>query len=75
VASILVMVATWCGFFYDGFLVPTFAGEKPGEYLIFGMMPVAVIFVASAATLVLVSLATRPPPREVVDKFFMKPAA
>ncbi len=39
------------------------------------MMPVAVIFAASAATLVLVSLATRPPPREVVDKFFMKPAA
>jgi len=76
VASILVMVATWCVFFYDGFFAAILAGEKPvGEYLVFGMMPVAVIFAASAATLVLVSLATSPPPRDVVDKFFMKPAA
>ena len=76
VASILVTVAAWGAFFYDGFLAAILAGEKPaGEYLVFGMMPVAVIFAASAVTLVLVSLATSPPPRAVVDKFFMKPAA
>jgi SSS family solute:Na+ symporter len=40
------------------------------DYLFLGMMPVATIFAASAAALVLVSLVTRPPAREVVDRFF-----
>jgi SSS family solute:Na+ symporter len=40
------------------------------DYLFLGMMPVATIFAASAASLVLVSLLTRPPAREVVDRFF-----
>jgi SSS family solute:Na+ symporter len=76
VASILVTVGTWCGFFYDGFFAAILAGEKPaGEYLVFGMMPVAVIFAASAVTLVVVSLLTSPPPREVVDKYFRNAAA
>ena len=34
------------------------------------MMPVATIFAASALALVVVSLVTRPPAREVVERFF-----
>ncbi len=44
--------------------------DKPDGYLFLGMMPVATIFAASALTLVVVSLVTRPPAREVVDRFF-----
>ena len=34
-----------------------------------GMMPVTAIFAASTATLVLVSLATRPPSEETIGQF------
>jgi len=40
-----------------------------GERLIAGMMPVAVIFFASAVTLVGVSLMTAPPSSRTVNKF------
>ena len=71
IASILVTITTWSVFFYRGLIVPTMEGiEREGEYLIFGLMPVAIIFAASAATLVLVSFVTQPPRREVVDRFF-----
>ena len=35
-----------------------------------GVMPVAVILAVSAAAMILVSLATKPPDRAVVDRFF-----
>ena len=49
-----------------------------GEYRLFeehfggkdGIMPVALLTVVCAAVLVLVSLATRPPARQTVEKFF-----
>jgi SSS family solute:Na+ symporter len=40
------------------------------EYLFLGMMPVVTIFAASTAALVIVSLLTAPPPREVLERFF-----
>ncbi|CAN5504248.1 sodium:solute symporter family protein [soil metagenome] len=43
------------------------------ELLVFGMMPVAIIFTASAVALVVGSLLSQPPPRETVQKFFAKP--
>lgn len=75
-ASVLVMVATWGALFYKGLLEPQMEGIRPdGDYLVYGMMPVAVIFAASAAALVIVSLITRPPAPEVVDRFFSAPYA
>ncbi len=64
-ASVLVMAAVWIYFFWSGL-------EAEGEYLVFGLMPVTFIFLASIATLVVVSLLTRPPNAEVVDRFFAK---
>ena len=40
------------------------------HYLPFGMMPAATMFAASATALVLVSLVTRPPAAEVIERFF-----
>jgi len=69
-ASVLVMVATWIPLFYDGLILPTREHRLKDDYLVFGMMPVAIIFAASAAALVIVSLLTRPPEQRVVDRFF-----
>lgn len=55
VASILTVVALWIYFFARGWSVP---GYTVGNS---GIMPVAVILLASAAAMVVVSLATRPP--------------
>jgi len=72
IASVLVMAATWGVLFYRGLIAPAMAGTpSDGDYLVFGMMPVVVIFAATAATLVLVSLITTPPRKEVVDRYFM----
>ena len=59
VASILTVVALWIYFFARGWSVP---GYTVGGS---GVMPVAVILVASALAMVLVSLATRPPDERV----------
>ena len=79
ITSILATAVTWFVFFYDGLLkeiiyflrhpdeTPTPGG---GDYLIWGMMPVAIIFTVSALTLVVVSLLTRPPAAATIDKFF-----
>ncbi len=72
-ASILVAAGTWIYFFYQGLIKPAFAGVKPADkedYLIMGMMPVAIMFAASALVLIVVSLMTQPPPKSVVDSFF-----
>lgn len=67
-ACILVTTAVWSYFFYQDILAPD---QVPGEYLIAGFMPVAIIVLASAVTVVLVSLVTRPLPNSVVEKFFL----
>jgi SSS family solute:Na+ symporter len=63
-ASILSVVATWLFFFVRGWNHP---GYTVGGT---GIMPVAVILAVSTATLVIVSLVTRPPDREVLARFF-----
>ncbi|MCP3962732.1 MAG: sodium:solute symporter family protein [bacterium] len=63
-AAILTVVALWIWFFVDGWKVP---GYSVGGT---GVLPVAVIFLASCAVLVVVSLATRPPDEETVGRFF-----
>lgn len=75
-ACLIVTAGVWFWLFYDGLLGPALAGKKSGEeYLIGGMMPVTLMFAASALTLVGVSLVTSPPPKHVVDRFFDRPAA
>ncbi len=74
VASVIVMVATWIPLFYRGLLAPLLHGEPATEeFLIGGAMPIAIIFLASAVALVVVSLLTTPPPAHVVDRFFIEP--
>ncbi len=64
VAAILTVVGLWIYFFLDGWQVP---GYTVGGS---GVMPVAVIFVASCAVMAGVSLLTRPPDDQVVARFF-----
>lgn len=40
------------------------------EYLVWGVMPVAINIAASTLAMIVVSLLTKPPPRETLDKFF-----
>ena len=61
VASVAVL---WVYFFYRGWSSP---GYTVGGT---GVMPVAVMLVVSAAVLAAVSLATAPPGREVLQRFF-----
>ncbi len=71
IASIITMAVTWFVLFYQDIINPSQARiDEGGDYLVFGMMPVAVIFTASAVALIGVSLATRPPAPETIDKFF-----
>jgi SSS family solute:Na+ symporter len=63
-ASILSVVALWIFYFVRGWNEP---GYTVGGT---GIMPVAVILAVSTATLVIVSLVTRPPDRGVVARFF-----
>ncbi len=63
-AAVLVTLVGWLGLF--GMYLNT---EPHGEFLIFGMMPVAYLFAASALAMVGVSLVTEPPPDSVVDRF------
>ena len=63
IASILAATATWFYYFQK-------AGYG-GEYVIGpGIVPAAVCFAAAALTMVVVSLATKPPSKETLDKFF-----
>ncbi len=67
-ACVLVTAAVWGVFFYRDIIVGA-GGDQ--EYLVLGMMPVAFIFAASAGSLVLISLMTRPLSDAVINKFFM----
>ena len=71
IASVLAVLVTWCTLFYMGLIRPAMEGtEEKGDWLLAGMMPVTAIFAAGLAALVLVSLATTPPPDEHVERFF-----
>lgn len=64
IASVLSVAGLWIYFFLQ-------ARDQP-DYSVMGtgLMPVAVIFVAGAAVLVIVSLMTRPPEAAVLNRFF-----
>ena len=71
IASVVVAGIMWCLLFYDGLIAPALADERVEEdYLIWGMMPVAFMIVASTVTLIVVSLATKPLPAATVDRYF-----
>ncbi len=63
-ASILTVAGLWVFFFVRAWSVP---GYTVGGT---GVMPVAVILVAGALVLIVVSLMGRPPARAVLDRFF-----
>ena len=70
IAAVLVMSVSWLILFYQGLIRPSMEGtESKGDYLVFGMMPVTLMFVVTAITLVVVSLLTKPPAPEVVSRF------
>jgi solute:Na+ symporter, SSS family len=64
IASVVAAATVWLVLFYQA----DWGANR--TYLFLGMMPVATIFAASAAALVVVSLVTRPPSREVVERYF-----
>ncbi len=68
-ASLLTVAGCWLYFFSRGWAHP---GYTVGDT---GLMPVVVIFLLGALSLVGISLVTRPPRREVVEAFFGAPAA
>jgi SSS family solute:Na+ symporter len=63
-ASILTAAAAWIAMYYAS----GFGSNR--DYLFWGMMPVVPSTLASAAALVIVSLLTKPPKEEVLDRFF-----
>lgn len=63
-ASVIVTVALGLWFFRDS------GYGSNGSYLFAGMLPAATMVAASTATLVVVSLVTRPPSRATIRKFF-----
>lgn len=63
-AGVLVAIGTWLYLFKQaGYAM------KP-NYTFLGMMPVATMVVASATAMILVSLVTRPPSKEALERFF-----
>jgi len=64
VASVIVTALLWTYFFTVGWLQPGHTVDGSG------WMPVVVLFVASTATLVLVSVVTEAPPVEHLKRFF-----
>jgi SSS family solute:Na+ symporter len=69
ITSVLVTVVVWLVLFTRDLAAKGKSGGED-ELLVFGMMPVAVIFAASALTLVMVSLLTPPPSKATINKFF-----
>ena len=61
-ASVIAVVVTWAVFF-------TMSGFG-GEFTVGGVMPAAYCFLAGAVAMIAVSLVTKPPSQETVDKFF-----
>ncbi len=66
IASIVAALAAWgCLFRESGW-----GANK--DYLFLGMLPAATIVFAATATIIVVSLVTKPPAKEVVERFFAK---
>jgi len=66
IVSVLVSAVLWLGF-----LPRVLAQKETGEeFLLGGAMPVALMVLSSTAALVIATLATPPPDKETVDKFF-----
>ena len=63
-ASVVTVAVLWTFFFIRGWAVPHYTVGGTG------IMPVAVILIAGAAALVVVSLAGRPPGQDVLARFF-----
>ena len=63
-AAVVTVAALWIFFFSRGHDVPNYTVMGTG------VMPVAVMFAASALALVVVSLLTRPPGEQTLDRFF-----
>ena len=62
-ACILAVTGTWIAYFVKS--------GYGGEYTVLeGIMPVALCFAAGAVAMIVVSLMTRPPSKESVDRFF-----
>ena len=53
-----------------GLFVPRIGLGRNKDYLFLGMMPAATIVFVAAVALIVVSLLTRPPAKEVVERFF-----
>jgi solute:Na+ symporter, SSS family len=67
-ASTVSVVVLWIFFVIRGWESPNYTIADTG------IMPVAVIFLVSAAAMVTGSLLTRPPGRATLDKFFPREA-
>ncbi|MBV21212.1 MAG: sodium:proline symporter, partial [Planctomycetaceae bacterium] len=67
-ASVIAMAISWFWLFYKGLIARPDAAE--GDFLVGGMMPVAVIFAISTAALIIVSLFTAPPDERHLARFF-----
>lgn len=63
--AIISVILLWLYFFINNWKVP---GYTVGGT---GIMPVAVIILVSSATLIIVSLLTRPPSSETIERFFI----
>lgn len=65
IASIIAALLTWLYYFHES--------GYGGEYMVGpGIVPAAICFGASAIVLIVVSLFTKPPSEETLDKFFPK---
>lgn len=71
-ASILVALASWCYLFWQSNFgaIPNYTVDIRVAGTVYQTMPVATIFLAAAAALIVVSLLTRPPSRKTLAKFF-----
>ena len=75
IACVVCTVLTWSLFFWDDIInkgEPVFGHIYNNKYLVMNMMPAIFIFAASVGSLVLVSLATKAPDQDAIDKFFPK---
>lgn len=66
IASVLTVAVLWIYFFVTGSEIPGYTVSGSG------VMPVAVILLASIAAMIGGSLLSKPPAQEVVDRFFTK---
>jgi SSS family solute:Na+ symporter len=64
IGSIVAALAAW------GYLFRESGWGANKDYLFLGMLPAATIVFAATVTLIVVSLVTKPPAKEVVERFF-----